>query len=49
MKMAEVKKKLLNIILKTGDFKKIQIISIETCQQKKQNQKENIKEINMET
>ena len=35
MKMAEVKKKLLNIILKTGDFKKIQIISIETCWQEK--------------
>ena len=49
MKKAEVKKKLLNIILKTGDLKKIQLISIETCQQKKQNQKENIKEIKMET
>ena len=42
-----VKKKLLNIIIKTGGLK-MQMISIDPWQKKKKKQKENIKEIDTE-
>ena len=42
-----VKKKLLNIIIKTGGLK-MQMISIDPWRKKKKKQKENIKEIDTE-
>ena len=48
--MVMVKKRLLNILLKITKFEnKIPKINAETCQKKKKKQKENIKDIDIET